>query len=480
MWTQSYVKSLRLPSQGTLPKARFTAPATAAAILLLAASSVFAVDNVINQSLLDWKTAATTGRADVLVYGDSTVESNSWTKAIEIGASQKLGLAGTGLMPGAVPNGSDSGTNTNTNNYLGNFSHDYTLVRPATVWAAGDGSVPSGLTGYLPAYGWNDGPGGRSFFSATAGSTAIGGLGFRLGQAPSGAAGAAAGTYLSPAAAYDFTVWTGNTTAGSMGAQRLNSSGTVLATASNVATNSTGSLQKTSFSFAANGTSGYQDVVLSNTTNTTVFYSRLTKPGSTGATVSGWSSSGASTYGLDQHWDGTSRIGSSANHLSTAGQQAYLGALTDGGSGKLNIMIFTGLNDSHWTPVNSQTNFQTDITNLVSSIRSSWTGAGRSSSNLTFTLFGMYDASNANYSNAALRSYAQAAHDVAISDSQVSFIDIQPMDAGAGTYLQGDGVHLSQSGAEYFGPQIFNAIPEPTSLSILGGFTAWLTLRRRR
>jgi hypothetical protein len=428
--------------------------AVAAAIGLgLCSSSAFAVTNVISQSLKDWQSAAGTGRADVLILGDSTVVANGWARAIELGASAKFGLAGSGVMNAGVPNGLDSGTNTNTNNYLKNLSYDFSLTRPAG-WSVLDADIPTNRSSYQPDYGQSN-SGYRSSFSASAKASAVGGLGFRLGQGAS----STPGTRLVPSGAYNLTVWTASQSTGSIGAIRKDSSGNTLATAANVATTTPGTgLQKSVFSFASNSTSGYQDIDVNNVTDTTLFYTRLTKSSASpvaGVTVSGWGIAGGATYHVRDRW----------NAMSSDGQKAYLNAILDGGgSGKLNVMIFTGINESHETPAASVTRYKNDLQGAIAAVTGTWTAMGLPASDLSFTLFGNYDTTAGGYDTTALRNYAQQAHDVAAANAAVSFVDIHDFQpANPSSYLS-DGVHLSQAGAEHFGPKIFDAISViPTS-----------------
>ena len=69
------------------------------------------LEAVIRQGVADWVQAALTGRADVLVLGDSVVfkDGVGWDGGLNAGFDRTLGLAGTGLLSGNYSNSNGAG-----------------------------------------------------------------------------------------------------------------------------------------------------------------------------------------------------------------------------------------------------------------------------------------------------------------------------------------------------------------------------------
>lgn len=403
-----------------------------AVILGLSSGSLKAYEHVINQSAHDWTQAARTGRADVFILGDSVVANNGWMKAIDYGAHQTVDVAGTGLMDPIWRWGQSWG-----------YENIWGLPEP---WSADVADVPAGRQHYV----WKQ-------TALTAGSSSAGLVGVKVPHL---------GETMSPTEAFDFHVWTASPPGGgSMSAERNLGWNTTLQTVGPVATALPDSgLQHTVFSFHEQP--GTDDdchrFVLKDTTHTSVLYWRLLRPQASGATVSGWWWSGHSTAQL---LDGMYLGGGTDRQ----GRVALLEGIVDRGSGKLNVMIYEGLNDRN----TSAARFRGDVENLIGAVRSDWAQTARPADDLSFTVFGMYETGSGDQQ--LLRQYAQQLHDLALSDRQVSFIDVYEFGPsfaeGAALGYFSDTQHLSETGALHYGPQIMRtltAVPEPTTFTLLG------------
>ena len=247
-------------------------------------------------------------------------------------------------------------------------------------------------------------------------------------------------------------------------------------------------LQHTTISFApiAAAASSYTGGHLTNVTNTSILYSRLLKPNATGGTLSNWSYGGHTTLDL---------INDRLAVMSPAGIAQYMTAITDSGTGKLMIAIEEGNNDHaqskmsirNVAPSNSQAGFQDNLTYMMDQLRSAWTLTGKPSNDLSFLLIGMYqkDPIDDPDGNEFIRGSASVMHDVALTASDTSFVDIHQFAPNWQTaYNLGymvDPIHPSVSGGNYYGEGIFaQLVPEPTSTAFLITMSSLLIRRRNR
>jgi len=271
-----------------------------------------AVPHIINPGTAEWTTAARTGRADMLVLGDSVVWSGGqgWDAGLIAGLGRRLGLAGTGLVV--------DGGRTGEGEQYSHFNSWH------STWNRELNAIPVSRQGYA-VRGW----------ALTAGATTPATwVGFGIQD----------GDLFDTAGAYDFHVWSASPSeGGAMGAfRRLGKSPyTRFATIPPVATSTPVSgLQHTVFRFdAVPGTSGGpHNFFWENITNTSVLYSRLLRPDATGVTVTSWGYGGRSSrdFFTDQYPGKT---------MSDEGRYAFLSNLVYGGSGKLNVLIAQGFND---------------------------------------------------------------------------------------------------------------------------------------
>ena len=218
----------------------------------------------------------------------------------------------------------------------------------------------------------------------------------------------------------------------------------------------------------------------------TLFYSRVAGDGARGATVSSWGYGGFSTRGfLQDQWGA----------MSQAGRRAWLGALVDGGSGKLNVVIAEGLNDRNDRAVSADgvnrsdtpAGFRANVLALIGAIRAEWSAAGHAGDDLSFTLVGMYrDSFEPDDRTGPLWRFAEVEAAIAAADPQVSFVDLWEKapafaDAQARGYMADLG-HPSLLGAQVYSRYVVDAImvPEPGALGAIGGGAVLLLGRRRR
>jgi len=408
---------------------------------------------IINTGTSAWADAARTGRADMLVIGDSVtwLGGHGWDAGLIRGGYDTFGLAGTGLDNGGF-NGQGEGYQQGGVGFGG--------------WSTSVDDVPLDRRGFR----WRP--------TVSAGDTPRASLGFGI-----------SGSTLDPTAEYDWHLWTASPAGGGeMGAYRRlgQPPWTRTATIAPVATQTPGKgLQHTVFHFDARTTNlGVKNEFrLEKTTNTSVFYSRLLSPGATGVTVSSWGYGGKSL--LDFYND--RYIGGS---MTQEGRVGWLRAMVDGGSGKLNVLIGEGFNDRNETSTSlsgitdgdSPEAFADNMAGLIAAIRSDWQAAGFTAGDLSFTLLGMYEAGTA---NDKLRGYASELHDMALADQQLSFIDLFELapsfpQADALGYMQ-DNVHPTRDGSLFYGGLVMEqlAVPEPSSLFALMGLGMGVAFRQK-
>jgi hypothetical protein len=389
---------------------------------------------VIQPSAQEWVAAAQYSRADMLVLGDSTV--THFFGGMTDAAKNTFGLAGSGLI--TMHSDLNTGYSITPPQPLGSYN-----------WTQGTEAIAPDMRDYA----WSQN------LASTAGSTPAQGLGFWLGPSP----------YLNPAAAYDWHVYTSSPGDGSMAARRRlgRQPYTLLQSLPAVPTGTNpDGLTHSVFSFGALPDQYAGDITLGDlhdVTNTTVFYSRLIKPNTTGVTVSGWTYGGKMTLDFlqDKYLGGPT---------SPRGRQQMLSALTDGGSGKLMVVIFEGLNDrgydwrpsySGLLPGNTPAAYVDNISALVNAIRTDWIGAGKNVDDLSIVTIGNYEW-EADQTSSLGREYAAALREYAQSDPNVSFIDLWNVSP---TYQQSrqlnyidDPVHATFDGTKVFSDGFFKTL----------------------
>ncbi len=410
-------------------------------------------DSLINSGTRDWVAAATTGRADMLIIGDSIVNHGlGWTGGIAHAASSRIGLAGTGLaalgLPAKSP-GEGGGSLILSQDWSRSV---YTL--PEDLWGYSLGSRVSVL--------WNEEPTAR-FWQAM-------GLYDNL---------------LDGSAAYDWQLWASATGGVDGSIQGLRATRVlspfnrqVLQTSDPVVvTASTNSLQLIELPFAAapGQASDWQEFALINTSkDTAVFYNRLIAPDKTGITVTGWSYPGGTMndFVTDLYDNG---------RFHQDGRAAYLSALVQGNSGKLNVVIAMGDNDSGETeasltlgitPGYSAEAFVDNVKTQIALVTADWAHAGLPAGDLSFTLSSTYQIGPELLGAdrvARLEEYRDALRVLAGTDSRFSFIDMwgaspTAQEAVAKNYIH-DGEHPSQMGSLLYGALFMNELLETVPIT---------------
>ncbi len=415
-----------------------------------------AYDPVINAGTINWVKAAQTGRADMFIIGDSMVwhGGTGWDGGMIAGASNTIGLAGTGLIDGQVRYGS------------------------------GEGEGYEACTYTPTSHGWSDNiadaPANRQNYVArgevlTATSPNANEYGIRVFSPPFG------GNTLDQNAAYDWHLWTASQTGGgSLTPIRRNNMRVMQQELPPVATQTPA--QGLQHIVAGFDPLDPQDIrptefILKDVNDTAVFYQRVVQPNATGITVTSWSYSAETmrSFYLDKWTDPT---------WDQEGRKSYLSAMIEGGSGKLNVMIAEGLNDrweGHSTPSlgngllpgNSPEAFADNVQFMIEAVRADWTAAGKNLDDLSFTLLGMYEDGFEAGMGYPIRDFAQKLQALALADSQVSFIDIGEFclsysDAVQAGYMH-DQIHLSREGALVYSQQVMDilTVPEPTTLTLI-------------
>jgi hypothetical protein len=408
--------------------------------------------SLINSGTRDWVAAGRSGRADMLILGDSIVSHDlGWTGGITHAAASRIGLAGTGLA---------------------------SLGGPVKTPGAGGGSL-------IVSQDWI-----RSVYNLP-----VGLRGYSLGSQvsvlrtdePSPRFWQAMGVYdnlLDSSAAYNWQLWASATGGVDGSIQGLRASRVlspfsrdVLQTSDAVAVSaSTDSLQLIELPFAAapGQFSDWQEFGLINTTkNTAVFYNRLIDPDATGITVTGWSYPGGTMndFVTDIYDNG---------RFDQQGRAAYLSALIEGNSGKLNVVIAVGVNDSGETeasltqgitPGYSPEAFIDNIQTQIDLVTADWAFAGLPAADLSFTLPSTYQIGPELIgAERVLRliEYRDALRDLAATDSRFSFIDMWGVSptaavAIANNYID-DGEHPSKMGSLLYGSLFMDELLETTPI----------------
>jgi hypothetical protein len=414
------------------------------------AADPLAASSIINIGTQAWVQAAYTGRADMLILGDSITNhiGTGWTGGISYALSQQVGLAGGGMMGWAKPAVYPGRAGTQA--LLGPEWIQPTAVLPMELqqYALGadvllaDNTQPTTLEAVLgrdadildreDGYVWK-------FWVAGTGETD--------------------GTIQASR-----TVWTDQPRV----TELLHTS----ATYSVPESADEPFLIEIPFAPTPGQPGDRHEFALQNTTDTALFYHRLINPQATGATVTGWGYSGGSTHDFVTDLYNNGR-------LTEEGRATYLSNLVHGNSGKLNVVIAEGVNDSRETapsltewiePGSSKEAFIDNIKTLVNLVSDDWEHAGLDPNDLSFTLLSTYQLPEGLISDDKrdrLPEYRDALRELAQTSSRYSFIDM--WDAGPSAdeiqdsnYLI-NGVHPSVEGARVFGnvfvEELFGFVP---------------------
>ena len=414
-----------------------------------------------------WSQAARTGRADMLVLGDSVVwvGGHGWDAGLTNAASNTFGLAGTGLIADSDLTGQGYGFQTLGGAFSYNFNTDLS-------------SIPVAQQGYALRTG-------ASGVSPDAGQVATG-FGYLIDS----------NATLDPSAAYNWDLYTaGGPGGGSTGAYRRIGNAdakyyynTLQTDAPVSIPSSTGGLTKVTFSFDSNTISDEpQQFTLQNATNMSVLYSRMSIPNAKGVTLSSLGYGGQNTHAF---------YNNVMLAMSSEGRETFLQSLVDGSnSGKLNIVISEGLNDRNDTGESihdvglgdTAAGFKDNMSSLISLLRTDWVDAGESYNNLSFTLVGSYqDSYEAPDGSGPLHLFATQEMAMAQADPMISFVDLYDdapnyATANALGYSE-DGVHPTWAGSQVYSNLVMGVIaaPEPSTLGIVGVSLALFARRRRR
>lgn len=411
------------------------------------ATPSYALDVVRDPSLDRWVEASKNSRADILVLGDSMVlnDSHGWDAGLHLGAHQTVGLAGTGLLNGRSLAEGEGLSYQNT--YDANWTDSATS-------AYGD----VGLPGY-----------GR--LTTVGNSTAS--VGIRV-----------SGDTLNTKVDYVLDMWAvGGPGGGTYSVQQgpTPSPFTPTYEESGLTLPDAPEILHRSHEVPANDLD--ETEVRIEAQNTSLSAIRLTEKDATGVTITSVGYGGQST--LDFYQDRWTNRGPEMRQL-------YLQQVVEGGSGKLLVPIFEGLNDRNEdeTSVNgivdgdSPEAFRDNVGALISVISGDWVNAGYDLNDLSFMTFGMYGVQNGNDDLSDLSSEIR---DFASVTEGVSYLDISSLGPdyteGEALGYYADGIHLSREGALYYGNQIMQSIvtvPEPTTAALMICFASIGTLVRRR
>ncbi|MEZ6191949.1 MAG: hypothetical protein R3C45_11780 [Phycisphaerales bacterium] len=200
-----------------------------------------------------------------------------------------------------------------------------------------------------------------------------------------------------------------------------------------------------------------------------VFYNRVINPNATGVTVTGWGYPGGTMndFVTDLYDNG---------RFDQAGRAAYLKALVHGNSGKLNVVIAMGVNDSGEneasltqgiTPGYAVEAFIDNIQTQINLVTADWALAGLPADDLSFTLPSTYQigpevigpdrvARLQVYRDALL---ALAATDPASRSSTCGAPAPRLSSFIADDYIH-DGIHPSRAGSLFYGSLFMNELLE--------------------
>lgn len=423
-------------------------------VSLMTCAGVFA-----SQGVAEWVDAARTGRADMLVLGDSTVfyGGHGFDAGLIRAGADEFGLAGTGLLSARTSAGE---------------RHNSFVFTNAGFSKVPVGNAPEAVAGYA----WEG--------VTVAGRSNASRFHTRIDVADS--------ALLSTSGAYEWNVYAAGLSdnATTTAYRRLGSSPYSTLQSMPATSVANGSIERLQFGFAAqpNAADTPHEFSLRNTRDTAVLYNRLQTAENRGITVTSWGYGGKTT--MDFYRD---RLMS----MSDEGRSAWLGAMVDGSdSGKLNVVLIEGFNDRNETRPSLAGNLDGDsvesfidnVESVIGLLQSDWARAGYDAEDLSFTLPAMYDIQ---VDNTELLAYGGALQRLAQADTQLHFVDLRELtpsftEGQAAGYFA-DGLHLSQSGSGFYGRALLDgilaagdaiAVPVPSTLGV--GALAAVLLRRRR
>ena len=417
------------------------------------------LDPVIREGVAAWVQAALTGRADVLVLGDSVVfkDGVGWDGGLSAGFDRTLGLAGTGLLSGNY--GNSNGAGYGYESFGQNPSNWGFEFLPGTdVAAITNDEINS------DEYARSQHPWGELTVNPRRGTVTQ--LGVQVSQEGDTADPDQAFTfeaYVSgDGALYNVTRTAADGSTVQVGLQQLSGTET----------------QLVSFDFAAGATAddAFRSIAITDPsqlsfvpfgsdrtldeTPLTVSNFRLLETDSTGATVTSWGYGGESTreFFAEQY-----------EPLGEENRAELLDRVVEGGSGKLLVFVMEGLNDKKEDQPSlngiqdgdSTEAFIDNVDTLINQVRSDWAAAGNDSADLEFITFGTYDQD----SNVELEGYSAALQQHALDTEDVSFIDLRTLSGGLTLdqmvdlgYItgpaNGDFIHLTESGSVFYGEAI--------------------------
>ena len=406
-------------------------------------------ESLIQSGTREWVAAATTGRADMLIIGDSVVNHSlyGWTAGISHAASTRIGLAGTGLATKYTPATTPGLNGAN--------------LRTTDDWLVNTPSLPQALQGFAV---------GQQVPALTT-STPIYPLYLGLGLYD---------TTLDRTAGYTWQLWATMTGSSSSTFQGLRAARTqtpwsrqIMQTSPTVPVAASDDLQLIELEFdPVPGHEGdwHEFAVVNASPGTAVFYNRLINPNATGITVTGWGYSGGTMSSFyNDIYNNALR--------DQYGRAAYLRALVQGNSGKLNVVITMGINDSNTnrpslsgiTPGYSVEAYIDNIQTQINMITADWAYAGFDPDDLSFTLPSTYQINFDQIRVNRLLSYKQALHDLAMADDRISYVEIwdngpSALDAEDLNYIH-DGVHPSREGSMLYGSIFMDQLLETSALS---------------
>ena len=420
---------------------------------------------VIRQGVADWVQAALTGRADVLVLGDSVVfkDGVGWDGGLSAGFDRTLGLAGTGLLSGNYSNSNGAGYGyesfgQNPSNW------GFAFVPGTDVAAITNDEINS------DEYARSQHPWGEVTVNARRGTVAE--LGVQVSRQ---------GDTAEPDRAFTFEAYVSGDGA-LYNVTRTAADGSTIAVGLQQVTSADDQL--VSFDFAAGTTAGdaFQSIAITDPsqlsfipfgsdrtleeTPLTISNFRLLETGSTGVTVTSWGYGGQSTREF---------VEEQYNPLGKDNTAELLDRVVEGGSGKLLVFVMEGLNDKNETQPSlngiadgdSTAAFIDNVDTLIRQVRLDWAGAGNDPDDLEFITFGTYDQG----SDPKLEDYSAALQQHALDTEDVSFIDLRTLSGGLSLndmvdlgYINGpsngDFVHLNESGAVFYGEAIAKLLAE--------------------
>ena len=427
------------------------------------------LDPVIREGVAAWVQAALTGRADVLVLGDSVVFEGGvgWDGGLNAGFDRTLGLAGTGLLSGNFSNNNAAGYGYESfGQNPSNFGFEF--IPGTDVDALTNDEINSDEFARVQH------PFGQITVKTGRGTVAE--IGVQVSEQ---------GDTAEPDQAFTFQAYVSGDGA-LYNVTRTAADGSTIEVGLQQVVGD--DAQLVSFEFAAGETAddAFQSIAITDPsplsfipfgsdrtldeTPLTVGNFRLLETGSTGATVTSWGYGGQSTREFFEEQYAP---------LGQENRAELLDRVVEGGSGKLLVFIMEGLNDRNETQpslngiedADSSEAFVDNVSTLIDQVRADWEAAGNDTSDLEFVTFGTYDQN----SDVRLEGYSAALQQHALDNEGVSFIDLRTLSDGLTLdemvelgYIPGvaedgsgeDFIHLTETGSVFYGEAIASLLAE--------------------